>query len=886
MSIFGKYSIRSLLKNKTRTFMTIVGIVLSVSMFTAVTEAVASFRSYLVAGVENEVGSYHAKTSFIDEDQLAKLGKNEEVDKTESLGAVGYAYIGSDNEYKPYLYIASMSEGFTDMVSVSITYGRLPQNSGEICLPSHLYSNGNVSIKLGDTLSLDIGERVSDGFLLDQNYSLQDGETLELFDFKSYTVVGFYERFSMSIEPYSAPGYTALTVGGTASGYEAFFTLKSISETYDFIYDSGEDFGALRANSDLLMLYGISRHATVMRMFVSLAAVLIALIMFGSVTLIYNSFSISVSERTKQFGILKSIGATKKQIRRTVFSEALSLCAVGVPLGLLAGCAGLGVTFYLLRGSLGSFGSLFGVEGGAVLRLVISPAALAIAAAIGVVTTVISAYIPARRAIKIPAIEAVRRTNDINVKRVKIRGYRLIYKLFGFEGMIAAKSFRRNKKRYRAAILSLFMSVVLFISASSFCSYLTSSVSAMDTTGDYDISYIMNGDDKTELDRVYSSLKQANGVTDSVRYRVVSRDGFIKREYISAAANKLTDDDDAVQSSDYGIIMYNVYYVDDDYYQRLAAENKISVDMSNPGALIQNNSGVCIETTEGYVFHTVQMLERNAVGGGFDLIEPKSYDGLSFYGLIGDTLYYVPDDFEYEGDAETAESMMTKLELSEGATLKREKIAGFLNSAPFFTSDGLAFIYPMSMFDESSLSNVVIMMFKTNEHKHTYEKMVQLLTELQADRSGLYDYAESIESERALVRVVNVFAYGFIILISVIALTNVFNTISTNIFLRRRELAMMKAVGMTKSGFNKMMNYECIICGMKGLLLGLPVSVAVTFIIYLSVVNGYAADFYMPWYSIAISVFSVFAVVFIAMLYTMRRIRRENTIDILRNENI
>lgn len=885
MSIFGKYSIRSLSKNKTRTFMTIVGIVLSVSMFTAVTEAVASFRSYLIAGVENEVGSYHAKTSFISGNQLAELEKNEDVDKTAFLGAVGYAHIGSDNDYKPYLYIANMSEGFADMVSVNVTYGRLPQNSGEICLPSHLYSNGNVSIKLGDTLSFDIGERMSDGVLLDQNDSFQDGEALEPFDFKSYTVVGFYERFPLSIEPYSAPGYTALTAGEAASGYEAFFTLKSISKTYDFIYDSGEAFGDLRANRDLLMLYGISRHATVMRMFISLAAVLIALIMFGSVALIYNSFSISVSERTKQFGILKSIGATKKQIRRTVFSEALFLCLVGVPLGLLAGCAGVGVTFYLLRGSLGSFGSLFGVEGSAVLRLVISPAALVIAAAIGVVTTVISAYIPARRAIKVPAIEAVRRTNDINVKNVKIRSHRLTYKLFGFEGMIAAKNFRRNKKRYRAAILSLFMSVVLFISASSFCSYLTSSVSAMDTTGDYDISYRMNGGDKAELDRVYNLLKQADGVTDSVRYQVTSRYGFIKREYIPAATNKLLGDDETAQRSDYSSIVYNVYYVDDDYYQKLAAESKISVDMSNPGALIQNRSDVYIESTDGYVFHTVQMLDRNTVGDGFELIEPKSYDGFTLYGLIGDRLYYIPDDFEYDDDGEVSESMMTKLDLSEGATLRQEKIAGFLNSAPFFTEGGFAFIYPMSMSAEASLSNVT-MMFKTNEHRYTCEKMTQILTDLQADRSGLHDYAESIESGRAMVRVVNVFAYGFIILISMIALTNVFNTISTNIYLRRRELAMMKSVGMTKSGFNKMMNYECIICGLRGLLLGLPMSVIVTFIIYLSVRNGYAVSFYMPWYSIAISVFSVFAVVFIAMLYTMRRIRRENTIDILRNENI
>lgn len=885
MSIFGKYSIRSLSKNKTRTFMTIVGIVLSVSMFTAVTEAVASFRSYLIAGIENEVGSWHAKTSLISGDQFTKLEKDEEVEKTEFLGAVGYAGVDSANHYKPYIYVANMSKGFTDLVSVDVTYGRLPQNNGEICLPSHLYSNGNVSMKLGDTLSLEIGERVLDGETLSQDDSFKEDETLNVTAKRSYTVVGFYERFSTRIEAYPAPGYTALTIGEPTEGCEAFFTLKNAAGAYDFAVESGQEYGDIGVNRDLLMLYGISRHATVMRMFISLAAVLIALIMFGSVALIYNSFSISVSERTKQFGILKSIGATKKQIRRTVFSEALFLCLVGVPLGLLAGCAGLGVTFYLLRGSLGSFGSLFGVEGSAVLRLVISPAALVIAAAIGVVTTVISAYIPARRAIKVPAIEAVRRTSDINVKNVKIRSHRLTYKLFGFEGMIAAKNFRRNKKRYRAAILSLFMSVVLFISASSFCSYLTVSVGAMDTTDGYDISYRMNSDSREDTERVYNMLRQADGVTDSVFYQVVSKHGFIKREYIPAATNKLLGNDETAQNSDYSSIVYNVYYVNDEYYQKLAAQNKIAVDMTDPGALIKDTSDVYLESDDGYVFHTVHMLDRNTVGDGFDLIEPKSYDGFTLYGLIGDRLYYIPDDFGNDELIEVTEDMMTKLPVSEASAVRHEKIAGFLDSELFFNGGDFALIYPMSMYKETSLSSVT-MMFTSKNHKLTCEKMTQMLTDIEADRSGLYDYAESIESSRAMVRVVNVFAYGFIILISMIALTNVFNTISTNIFLRRRELAMMKSVGMTKSGFSKMMNYECIICGLRGLLLGLPVSVIVTFMIYLSVRNGYAATFYMPWYSIAISVFSVFAVVFIAMLYTMRRIRRENTIDILRNENI
>lgn len=867
--------------------MTIIGIVLSVAMFTAVTEAVASMRDYLIKGVCQQEGSYHALTQDINGETLQKLRAEQDVKQTETLGGVGYADIGSHNSNKPYLYIASMSDNFTDLAAVQLDSGRMPKNSGEILLPLHLYSNGGVSYEIGDTLDLTVGRRMSDGTLLSQGNSFKDGEQLVGELEKTYTVVGFYNRFSTSVEPYSSPGYTALTVGERADVYTAFFTLKRAGSTYDFINDW--EYGKILANTSLMMLYGVSRHATAMRVLIGMAAILIGLIMFGSVALIYNSFSISVGERTKQFGILKSIGATKKQIRRTVFYEALFLCVIGVPLGIFAGCAGLGITFYLLRGAFGSAGSYFNIGNGIVLKLVISPAALLTAAVIGVVTTVISAYIPARRAVKVSAIDAVRRTNDITGKAVKIRSSKLIYRLFGFEGMIAAKNFRRNKKRYRTAVFSLFVSVVLFISASSFCRYLTDSASAVDTTLDYDIRYDINNADDGASERIYSALSSADGVTDSVMCSQTVDSYLIDWNYISDYAVKLYYNgiENAKSKSDYDIISPSVCYVDDSEYERIAKENKLEVDMSNPGALVYDFGTEYVENKDGdYVVHTFNYFDKNKISDSFVLYRANNVDEHSFYKVSGGTAYYIPDERGENEDLPVTEDDMLKVDKSKALSEKTYGIAGFLRERPFFITADLAFIYPRSAMSEPLSDGSAYMLFVSSDHKLSYSKMTKLLNDMNADKSGLYDYAESVEGDRALVTIINVFAYGFIILISLIALTNVFNTVSTNIFLRRRELAMMKSVGMTKKGFNKMMNYECIICGVRGLALGLPVSVLVTFLIYTVVTNGYAAQFYMPWYSIAISVFSVFAVVFIAMLYSMSKIRRENTIDILRNENI
>ena len=891
MSIFGKYTFRSLAKNKTRTFVTVLGIVLSVAMFTAVTEAVASMRGFLVKGIEYELGSFHAQTSEIDSAQLEALRADKEIKQTETLGDVGYADIGSQNEYKPYLYIMSMSDGFTDMVSVRLTSGRLPQNSGEIALPMHLSDNGNVNYKLGDVLTLSVGDRMSDGYKLGQQTQFFDDELLVPRVEKTYTVVGFYERFSTAIEPYSAPGYTALTTGERTETCKAFFKLKSAGGTYDFIDESEGRYGDISANRDLLMLYGVSRHATAMRALVGMAAILIGLIMFGSVSLIYNSFSISVGERTKQFGILKSIGATKKQIRRTVFYEALYLCAAAVPLGIFFGCAGLGITFYLLRGAFDRLGFVFGINSSIVLKLMISPAALITAAVIGVVTTVISAYLPARRAVKIPAIEAVRRTNDITVKNVKIPASKLTYKLFGFEGMIAAKNFRRNKRRYRTAVLSLFMSVVLFVSASSFCKYLTDSASAANTTNGYDIVYsVYDDEDMQENERIYKILSAADGVTESVMCSIMYKSVLVDWDLISDSAFELYYGSANVKSeSDFENIAPAIYYIDDSEYEKLAKDNKITVDINNPGAIVYDCERMYTENKDGdYVLHKIELFDRSKTSSRIETKVIVSREGYNFFKIQNGTVYYIPYDLGNDENEIITEEDMLKVSADEALETVSYDVAGFAEEAPFFETSGPAFIYPRSAFNaEAAGENVsTYMYFVSDNHKKSYNKMLSLLDELDMNKSQLYDYAESIDSDRALVTVINVFAYGFIILISLIALTNVFNTVSTNIFLRRRELAMLKSVGMTRSGFNKMMNYECIICGARGLMLGLPVSVLVTFLIYKIINNGYAVDFYMPWYSIAIAVFSVFAVVFIAMLYSMRKIRKENTIDTLRNENI
>ena len=150
----------------------------------------------------------------------------------------------------------------------------------------------------------------------------------------------------------------------------------------------------------------------------------------------------------------------------------------------------------------------------------------------------------------------------------------------------------------------------------------------------------------------------------------------------------------------------------------------------------------------------------------------------------------------------------------------------------------------------------------------------------------MYDEAESKEAEKMLILVIDIFSYGFIILISLISVANVFNTISTNINLRRQEFAMLKSVGMTGKGFRKMMNYECALYGLKGILYGVPVSCLISWFMYSAMDQGINTKYVIPWQGILVSSICVFLVVFATMLYSMSKVKKDNTIEALRNENL
>ncbi|MCM1192123.1 MAG: ABC transporter permease [Butyrivibrio sp.] len=955
MNIFYKVTLQSLKKNKTRTIVTIIGIMLSTAMICAVTTFVSSIQNYLLEYTIYNDGDWHGAVYDAAWSDYQSISADERVSGAAYGQLLGYAKVDSQNEFKPYLYvIGGQPENYFETMPIHLVSGRLPENGTELLIPRHLSSNGGLNYREGDTITLELGERMLDGYSMGQNNpcyiydsstggDVLNGEVIEVRDARTYTVVGIYER--PSFEERTAPGYTALTVAdgefGDSARFNVYFRMKRPAEVYDFLEKTLQETGlGGTQNTDVLLFMGVSKYDSFSVMIVSLAAIVICLIVFGSVSLIYNAFSISVSERTKQFGLLSSVGATRKQLKKMVIFEALAVSAAGIPLGILGGIAGIGVTLLLIGGK---FASLLGgfVVGTFVvpMRVCVSWQAVVIAAIVALVTVLISAWLPSKRATKVSAVEAIRQNTDIKMKEKPVRTAKLTYLLFGLPGVLASKYYKRSRKKYRATVISLFMSIVLFVSASAFTDYLMESVSGGYAPEEYDLCYEAGGDDLEKrtpeeiLELLLSDQHVAAGAYTYTGYFY----GNIDNRYLTdefAAANRVKDEAAAegaeetagaesteeaaagtegieakaagtenaevkaeeeeaaaAKAAETEIYGYAYFILDDEFEKLLEAyhlKREDYFDTENPLGIAVDGSVWFDPAKQKYV--TLNTLNTDACEIACQSI--RRFEGYSQvegkYDEEGNEIYCFRNDKDRNDIIELPEA-----EAFVTYTLKAGKR---ITDAPYYVTrayrGNLQMIYPLSMLDSVLPRDTRDVFYAgrfylvTDDHRASYDNLRKVLSANEVNGGYITDYAESTEEERNIVTIIQVFSYGFIVLISLIAAANVFNTISTNVNLRRREFAMLKSVGMTRRGFNRMMNFECLLYGSRALLFGLPVSAGVTWLIYRAVNGGYETEYHLPWSAIGIAVLSVFLVVFVTMMYSMGKVKKDNPIDALKNENL
>jgi putative ABC transport system permease protein len=860
MNIMNKLTVRHLKENKRRTLVTIIGVIISVAMVTAVATLGVSFLDLLKRQTIADSGDWHVQYMNVNKEQIEAIEKDNATKELIIASNLGFAKLeGSQNKNKPYLFIKEFNKKGLENFPIIVANGRMPRATNEIAISEEISANAKVTYQIGDQVTLDIGERylIGEKNALGQNDTLQQNqgeinETLKVEKTETYTVVGTIIRPSW--EPTWSPGYTVISYveHNRLDKDERVDTSVILKKVNSSLYQHAEELAKqnqiekINYHDELLRYYGVTDNDNLRATLYSLASIIMSVIIIGSVALIYNAFAISVSERTRHLGMLASVGATKKQKRNSVFFEGTIIGVISIPIGILAGLVGIGTTFWFintyLEGALGSTETLM---------VVVTPLSIFVSCIISIVTIFISTYLPARRASKVSAIDAIRQTQDVKLSGKAVKTSKFVRKIFGIEAEIGLKNMKRNKKRYRATVFSLVISIVLFLTVSYFTENLKKSLELSQDDINYDIRVSSSSTNDEEM----KMITNVKNVTNSLMVKSIQLNSWIDTSMIAEGLLENLKNDKAILKDGKYPYSIEIHGIDDkrfeEYAKQVGAELEVVQNTKQPAAIV-------IDQISYQDYEKGKFVETKAIntqpGQAIDLYTLNIKNG--------------------------KEAFLNQVKV--GALTDRLPMGSYnswLGGLMIFVSDTT-----MNALLNDELKNDI----HTSVYLNSSDPMgtQEELEKLELSNLHIYNVIQVKQQNEQTLMFMSIFTYGFIVLITLISTANIFNTISTSISLRKREFAMLKSVGMTPKGFNKMIHYESIFYGVNSLLYGLPLSIGVMGLIYSGLGNTFEYGFTLPWLSILYVIAAIFIIVGSAMIYSISKVKKDNIIDALKQESI
>lgn len=895
MKILNKLTVKNLKLNKSRTIVTIIGIMLSCALIMVVAGMAASAQQTMVNLQINITGNYDLFVKGANKKIIDNAQANRNVKDIYIKQNLGCAYLPQAKfDTKPYINVVAFNEkSFTDCFNVTLKEGRLPQNGNELVLSQSVIENSKADYKLGDTVALDLGKRVYDSGaeipLDDTDYFNDTNGTEKLVDThkKTYTVVGVFNKVSSSYfaadsNSASSSAFTLaeenadindLFISFTADGEKDYITtsgeiLNLTGDDFDNlkndfeVYLENGDFDEASINKDLLRYKGFALSDEYMRMLFSLAVIIIVIIAISSIFVIRNSFAISITEKTKLYGMLASIGATSKQIRHNVLFEGFVLGIIGIPAGILLGVGVIALLVVILNALLENM--LNGIS----FVYAVPWWAAVISAVMSAVIILFSTLSSAFRASRIAPITAIRGNNDIKINKNKRKSYKapkFIKKLFGVGGEIAYKNLKRSKKKYRTTVISIIVTVAMFISISTFIEY------GMKITGDHfkDIPYniTVKANDKLSYDEYENIYKRIIADTD-INSSIKACENYYGN--IVGLTDYYTEDAKAAELSG-GDLAY-VFGVDNKSFKEYVTALGYNYDDVKDKALITNDfkyynsDNILIKGKEfDLPMNTVVKLYPN---GNPSYTE----DDIKEIQKTDPDFVYNPDDYK-------------SVDLVIYDTINKEVPGSIVSGIMSTLNEGSVLVsedYFKKLFAEDNEYTSRVIVIDSAEPAQT----VEYIKNLGIDGLDIYNLNDQKEMMNAVVLIIAIFAYGFIIVISLIGITNVFNTINTNMRLRSKEFAMLKSIGMTKKEFNRMIRLESLFYGLKSLLIGVPLGLLGGYAIFKATGNTIMLDYSFPTMAVLISIVFVFFVVWLIMKISISKVNKQNIIETIRNDNI
>ena len=934
MNLMKTLTLKNLKLNRKRTIVTIVGIILATALLSALVTLVSSFQYSMIEYQKQKDGDFHVKFSNVKMSELSEFKNNRNIESTFETMGMGFANLdGCKNEDKPYAYVMATDEAGFERGCFKLIEGRMAKNEDEIVIPRHLKTNGRIDIKVGDEITLDVGKRYDSNTesVISENCAYEhEAETLTDTVTKHYKVVGIMERPGYGMEDYSAAGYTFVTYsdelaaidnGTKSEASEADTTLTVYSRytqkalrnkdavTADIIgvddklfekannssveMSSEESDRFLKemenAKYDIYMNGYLINYECVFpidgsfKALFTVAAVVALIIILTSVYCIKNSFNISITEKIRQYGMLASVGATRRQIKSSVKTEAAMLGVVGIPVGTMSGILASLILVKVVNALSAGWLNV-------ALSFHTSLPALILAVILSIATIYFSATGSARRAAKVTPLEAIRNTKEIKIKSAKLKTPAIIGRIWGIGGVISYKNIKRNNKKYRTTVTSIVICSVTFIVISYFMSMAFSVVGMSYASADYNIGINMSCKKDIDIEKFSKLLSGIEGAED---YLVgagydfdVSKPEYTK-EYGEYCRQLYDDSEDVSQ-------MFLITVLDDKSYDKYASD--AGIKNAAAGAILVNKCtfDVYNENSSKYVKKEMELYKYKAgdtIECGYNVYDDASSDDNA---VEGGTESSTEDNSGYVDEETINNGVRKTVDVTIAGVTDKVPIGykGYSNTLLFMNQKGFE-----SLWGDGKNGNEIkpgyasysayVVAENADEYQDTFEKETEGNPEYSQISFYVSNMDKQMRDEKSLFTLLGVFAYGLIVVIALIGITNIINTLSTGMELRSREFATLRSIGMTDKQFVGMVRLESVFISVKALAIGVPLGILISYLLCVMMNRMDDAIIYEPPYkAIILCILVVIMLIYAIMKLSMTKLRHNNIIETIKNENL
>ena len=932
MNLMKTLTLKNLKLNRKRTIVTIVGIILATALLSALVTLVSSFQYSMIEYQKQKGGDFHVKFSNVKMSELSEFKNNRNIESTFETMGMGFAKLdGCKNEDKPYAYVMATDEAGFERGCFKLIEGRMAKNEDEIVIPRHLKTNGRIDIKVGDEITLDIGKRYdsnTEGVIWENSAYEHEAETLTDIVTKHYKVVGIMERPGYGMEDYSAAGYTFVTYSdelaaidnGTKSEADTTLTVysrytqkalrnkdavtadiigvdeklfaKANNSSVEMTAEESDRFLKEMENAkyDIYMNGFLISYECVFpidgtfKALFTVATVVALIIILTSVYCIKNSFNISITEKIRQYGMLASVGATRRQIKSSVKTEAAMLGVVGIPVGTMSGILASLILVKVVNALSAGWLNF-------ALSFHTSLPALILAVILSIATIYFSATGSARRAAKVTPLEAIRNTKEIKIKSAKLKTPAIIGRIWGIGGVISYKNIKRNKKKYRTTVTSIVICSVTFIVISYFMSMAFSVVGMSYASVDYNIGINMSCKKDLDIEKLSELLSGIEGAEDYLvgagYYFDVDKPEYTK-EYGEYCGQLYDDSEDVSQE-------FLITVLNDKSYDKYASD--AGIKNADTGAILVNKGtfDVYNEKSSKYVKEEMELYKYKAgdtIRCGYNVYEDAVDDDNA---VEGDTESSTEDNSGYVDEETINKGVRKTVDVTIAGVTDKVPTCynGYGNTSLLFMNQkGFESLWADGKSgNEFKPGNAIYSAYVVAENADEYQDTLEKETAENPEYSQISFYVSNMDKqmrdEKSLFTLLGVFAYGLIVVIALIGITNIINTLSTGMELRSREFATLRSIGMTDKQFAGMVRLESVFISVKALVIGVPLGILISYLLCVMMNRMDDAIIYEPPYkAIILCIVVVIMLIYAIMKLSMTKLRHNNIIETIKNENL